>query len=130
MVYAPDRVESIAPISAEKEHRGSGRIQATAQFELETYLEDQVRSIAPAKIDSLSLVDGYTYLSVMDEDRPITKQPIRLIIQLEDCQGNERLVDLVTNNDRFAFITRIIRNHFDACWKIAETWVPQNGCPF
>jgi hypothetical protein len=130
MVYAPDRVESIAPISvAEKEHRGSGRIQATAQLELETYLEDQVRSIAPAKIDSLSLVDGYTYLSVMDEDRPTT-QPMRLIIQLEDGQDNERLVDLVTNNDRFAFITRIIRNHFDSCWKISDTWVPKDGCPF
>nr|WP_290224200.1 hypothetical protein [Trichocoleus desertorum] len=129
MVYAPDRVESIAPVFAEEE-RGSGRIQATAQLELETYLEDQVRSIAPAKIDSLTITDGYTYLSVMDQDRPITKQPIRLIIQLEDCQGNERLVDLVTNNDRFAFITRIIRNHFDACWKINETWVPEDGCPF
>jgi hypothetical protein len=128
MVYAPDRVESIAPVSAEKEHRGSGRFQS--QLELEAYLEEQVRSIAPARIDSLTITDGYTYLSVMDEDRPITKQPIRLIIQLEDCQGNERLVDLVTNNDRFAFITRIIRNHFDACWKIAETWVPQDGCPF
>jgi hypothetical protein len=113
-----------------QDERGSGRVQAIAQLELETYLEDQVRSIAPAKIDSLTITDGYTYLSVMDEDRPITKQPIRLIIQLEDCQGNERLVDLVTNNDRFAFITRIIRNHFDACWKIAETWVPQDGCPF
>nr|WP_290224249.1 hypothetical protein [Trichocoleus desertorum] len=129
MVYAPDRVESIAPVFAEEE-RGSGRIQATAQLELETYLEDQVRSIAPAKIDSLTLTDGYTYLSVMDQDRPITKQPLRLIIQLEDCQGNERLVDLVTNNDRFAFITRIIRNHFDSCWKISETWAPQDGCPF
>jgi hypothetical protein len=127
MVYAPDRVESFAPVFAEEE-RGSGRLQS--QFELETYLEDQVRSIAPARIDSLTITDGYTYLSVMDEDRPITKQPIRLIIQLEDCQGNERLVDLVTNNDRFAFITRIIRNHFDACWKISETWVPEDGCPF
>jgi hypothetical protein len=127
MVYAPDRVESIAPVFAEEE-RGSGRLQS--QLELETYLEDQVRSIAPAKIDSLTITDGYTYLSVMDEDRPITKQPTRLIIQLEDCQGNERLVDLVTNNDRFAFITRIIRNHFDACWKIAETWTPTDGCPF
>ncbi|MEP0872392.1 hypothetical protein NDA01_21490 [Trichocoleus desertorum AS-A10] len=113
-----------------QDERGSGRVQATAQLELETYLEDQVRSIAPAKIDSLSLVDGYTYLSINDESRPITKQPIRLIIQLEDCQGNERLVDLVTNNDRFAFITRIIRNHFDACWKINETWTPTDGCPF
>jgi hypothetical protein len=127
MVYAPDRVESIAPVFAEEE-RGSGRLQS--QLELEAYLEDQVRSIAPAKIDSLTITDGYTYLSVMDEDRPITKQPIRLIIQLEDCQGNERLVDLVTNNDRFAFITRIIRNHFDSCWKIAETWTPTDGCPF
>nr|WP_290224162.1 hypothetical protein [Trichocoleus desertorum] len=113
-----------------QDERGSGRVQATAQLELETYLEDQVRSIAPAKIDSLNITDGYTYLSVMDEDRPIKKQPIRLIIQLEDCQGNERLVDLVTNNDRFAFITRIIRNHFDACWKINETWLPEDGCPF
>jgi len=129
MVYTPDRVESIAPVSAE-EKRGPACIQATAQLELETYLEEQVRSIAPAKIDSLTLVDGYTYLSVVDEDRPITEQPIRLIIQLEDYQGNERLVDLVTNNDRFAFITRIIRNHFDSCWKISETWVPQDGCPF
>ncbi|MEP0873363.1 hypothetical protein NDA01_26745 [Trichocoleus desertorum AS-A10] len=127
MVYAPDRVESIAPVFAEEE-RGSGRIQA--QLELETYLEEQVRSIAPAKIDSLTITDGYTYLSVMDQDRPITKQPIRLIIQLEDCQGNERLVDLVTNNDRFAFITWIIRNHFDSCWKISETWTPEDGCPF
>ncbi|MEP0873604.1 hypothetical protein NDA01_27990 [Trichocoleus desertorum AS-A10] len=127
MVYAPDRVESIAPVFAEEE-RGSGRVQA--QLELETYLEEQVRSIAPAKIDSLTITDGYTYLSVMDQDRPITKQPIRLIIQLEDCQGNERLVDLVTNNDRFAFITRIIRNHFDSCWKISETWTPEDGCPF
>ncbi|MBD1865195.1 MULTISPECIES: hypothetical protein [Trichocoleus] len=129
MVYTPDRVESIAPVFAEEE-RCSGRIQATAQLELESYLEEQVRSIAPARIDSLSLVDGYTYLSVMDEDRPITKQPIYLIIQLEDCQGNEQLVDLVTNNDRFAFITRIIRNHFDACWQISETWTPEDGCPF
>jgi hypothetical protein len=126
MVYAPDRVESIAPVFAEEE-RGSGRLQS--QFELEAYLEDQVRSIAPARIDSLTITDGYTYLSVMDEDRP-TIQPTRLIIQLEDCQGNERLVDLVTNNDRFAFITRIIRNHFDSCWKIAETWTPTDGCPF
>jgi len=128
MVYTPDRVESIVPVFAEK--RDSDRIHATAQLELEAYLEEQVRSIAPAKIDSLSLVNGYAYLSVMDEDRPITQQPIRLIIQLEDCQGNERLVDLVTNNDRFAFITRIIRNHFDACWKISETWTPEDGCPF
>nr|WP_290224304.1 hypothetical protein [Trichocoleus desertorum] len=127
MVYAPDRIQT--PPQTEEE-RGSGRIQATAQLELETYLEEQVRSIAPAKIDSLTITDGYTYLSVMDQDRPITKQPTRLIIQLEDCQGNERLVDLVTNNDRFAFITRIIRNHFDSCWKIGETWTPEDGCPF
>jgi hypothetical protein len=113
-----------------QDERGSGRTQTIAQFELEAYLEDQVRSIAPAKIDSLTLIDGYTYLSVNDENRPITRQPIRLIIQLEDCQGNERLVDLVTNNDRFGFITRIIRNHFDPCWKISETWTPTDGCPF
>jgi len=119
-----------AQIQAEEEHRDSGRIQVTAQFELEAYLEEQVRSLAPAKIDSLSISEGYTYLSINDESRPITKQPIRLIIQLEDCQGNERLVDLVTNNDRFAFITRIIRNHFDSCWKISETWTPEDGCPF
>ncbi|MBD2099177.1 hypothetical protein H6F90_29365 [Trichocoleus sp. FACHB-591] len=122
-------LQTIAPAQTEEE-QGFGHIHATAQLELKTHLEEQVRSIAPAKIDSLSLVDGYTYLSAVDEDRPITKQPIRLIIQLEDCQGNERLVDLVTNNDRFAFITRIIRNHFDDCWKISETWTPEDGCPF
>ncbi|MBD2119306.1 hypothetical protein [Trichocoleus sp. FACHB-262] len=97
MVYTPDRVESIAPVFAEEE-RDSGCIQATVQLELEAYLEDQVRSIAPARIDSLFLVDGYTYLSVIDQDRPLTKQPIRLIIQLEDCQGNPSFVTTVRKN--------------------------------
>ncbi|MBD2095858.1 hypothetical protein H6F90_11930 [Trichocoleus sp. FACHB-591] len=53
-----------------------------ACVEVKTYINQQVRSIAPAKINSLS-EDGYTYLSVMDEARP-TIEPMRPIIELKE----------------------------------------------
>jgi hypothetical protein len=123
MVYTPDRVESIAPVSAEEE-RGSGRrIRSLAQQEFEAYLTNQVQAIAPARIDRVDATTNYTYLSAIDEDQP-AETLTRLIVQLEDCQGNEHLVDVVTNNDRLIFLTRVIRNTFDPCWKIAESWTP------
>jgi hypothetical protein len=123
MVYTPDRAESIAPISAEEE-RGSGRAQAMAQLELECYLEKQSKAIAPAKIDRVDATNCYTYLSAVDEDKP--EHPlVRLMVQLEDPQGNEHLVDLITNNDRLVFVTRIIRNTFDPTWRISESWTPE-----
>lgn len=100
----------------------------TAQQELATYLETQARSIAPARVDRTDAAYNYTYLSAQDEDS--TNLPVRLIILLEDCQDNERLVDLVTNNDSFAFICRLIRNNFDREWRIADTWNSVEDCPF
>lgn len=100
----------------------------TAQQELATYLETQARSVAPARIDRNDIAYNYTYLSAQDEDS--NNLPVRLIILLEDCLDNERLVDLVTNNDSFAFIYRLIRNNFDREWRIADTWNPVEDCPF
>jgi hypothetical protein len=101
--------------------------QATAQQELLTHLETQAKTIAPARVDRVDVDSNYTYLSAVDEDKP--EQPLtRLMVLLEDRQGNERLVDLTTNNDRFAFVARVIRNNFDRVWRIAETW--ETDCPF
>jgi hypothetical protein len=58
MVYAPDRVESIAPVSADE--RGSGRrIRSLAQQEFDAYLANQVNAIAPAKIDRVDATVNY-----------------------------------------------------------------------
>ena len=64
---------------------------------------------------------NYTYLSAIDEDRPA--EPLtRLMVQLENDQGNEHLVDVVTNNDGLVFMVRVIRNTLDPGWKITESW--------
>ena len=110
MVYAPEQ------------------IQATAQQEFLGYLDIQVRTVAPAKVDRVDVDSRYTYLSAVDEDQDPEKLT-RLIILLEDGWG-ERLVDLTTNNDSFAFVARVIRNNFDRRWAIGETWPPKGGCPF
>ena len=47
---------------------------------------------------------------------------IRLKILLEDRLGNERLVDLVVNCDRFCFVVQAIRAHFDREWRFSESW--------
>lgn len=99
------------------------KIQEAAQQELETYLADQAHAIAPAKVDRVDVTASYTYLSIIDEDLP-AQTTTRLMVQLEDCDGNERLVDLITNNDRAPFVTRLINNNFDPCWKIADCWTP------
>jgi len=98
-------------------------VRSLAQQEFNDYLATQSRSLAPAKIDRIDATANYTYLSVVDEDKP--EHPlVRLMVQLEDWQGNEHLVDLTTNNDRLVFITQIIRHTFDRTWRIAESWTP------
>jgi hypothetical protein len=98
-------------------------IQATAQQEFNDYLAAQARVIAPARIDRVDATATYTYLSAIDEDRPA--EPLtRLMVQLENDQGNEHLVDVVTNNDGLVFMTRVIRNTIDPAWKITESWTP------
>ena len=99
--------------------------RSLAQQEFNEYLAAQSRSIAPAKIDRVDATASLTYLSVVDEDLPNTN-PVRLMVQLEDWQGNEHLVDIVTNNDRVPFITRVINSTFDRTWRIAESWTPEH----
>ena len=98
--------------------------RSLAQQEFNDYLAAQSRSLAPAKIDRVDATAGLTYLSAIDEDLPNTNL-VRLMVQLEDWQGNEHLVDMTTNNDRLVFITQVIRHTFDRTWRIAESWTPE-----
>lgn len=122
MVYTSDRIQATALTPTEAEC-DSARIQATAQQEFNDYLAAQARTIAPARIDRVDATANYTYLSAIDEDRPA--EPLtRLMVQLENDQGNEHLVDVVTNNDGLVFMIHVIRNTLDPGWKIIESWTP------
>lgn len=120
MLYASDCIQTTALTPAEVEC-DSARTQATAQQEFNDYLAAQARAIAPARIDRVDATATYTYLSAIDADRPA--EPLtRLMVQLENDQGNEHLVDVVTNNDGLVFMIRVIRNTLDPGWKITESW--------
>jgi hypothetical protein len=94
--------------------------QAVAQAELENHLVFQGRAAA-AQVDRIDSAEA-TYLSIIDKDRPATRQNmIRLMVLLENQLEEEKLVDVVTNNDRFSFLAAVLKRHFPQ-WRISESW--------
>ena len=64
-----------------------------------------------------------TLVTHIDPDLPAEPEHlIRLKVLLEDRLGNERLADVVVNNDRFCFVVQAIRAHFNREWRFSESW--------
>lgn len=93
--------------------------QTVAQAGLESYLDTQGKAAA-AQVDRIDA--EVTYLSIIDKDRPAMGQNmIRLMVLLQDQLEEEKLVDVVTNNDRFSFLAAVLKRHFPQ-WRISESW--------
>ena len=97
---------------------GSGGVQAKANREFLSYLDCQTR--AATAQTACADFEGTTFFSAIDQDRPTT-HVTHLMVLLEDCQGNEKLVDMTTNNDRFVFVVAVLKRHFEN-WRITESW--------
>ena len=99
-----------------------------------TAIQDREVATLPLVVETARSESRYVpetvYLTATDPDSS-NQEYTRLMVSLEDHNhGEDILVDLRTNNDRFAFVCKAIRSHFNRHHHIVESWPPEFDTEF